>query len=116
MKPENIPTLSPQMRLPYRMENLSRRPGNHLLVGAEHYFKQLITPFSCSIMLLVIIKHLFPLMHQNLCSAALRCDFTEKYMEKFRPPLLCGDEHGTDTCPTDATSFSELKCVVPYPG
>lgn len=26
-----------------------------------------------------------------------------------------GDEHSTNTCPTDVTSFNELKCVDPYP-
>lgn len=85
--PETIPTFSPQRRVLYGIKNLSRRPGNHLLVGTEHYFKQLITPFSCSIMLLMIIKHLFPRMHQHLCSAVLRCGFAEKYMGKFRLPL-----------------------------
>lgn len=41
-----------------------------------------------------------------------------KHVYVFQLPVkeACSDEHGTDTCLTDVSSFSELKCADPYSG
>lgn len=43
-------------------------------------------------------------------------DLKGTYVFQLPVKEACGDKHTTDTCPTDVTSFSELKCVDLYPG